>query len=294
MLQLANKEKEQFSLVFGGENDIDINTLIDSLSGTVQLMNYIAREKEPEAFLKVNVTGTEKGSFKIDLVTMVGIVPTILNSGNIGLAKQTIELFSDLIQLKKHLKGEPPKAVTPKGSNIDIVNKDNENVTIYNNTFNLYNADCDKIISKIFTEKVYERKSFSVLHDGKEKVRVDNEEFNIMSKEIDLDKIKDIQLKENVNQSRVILKIKKIDLNGNSQWELIHPNSSKIIKVNIEDKKFIDKLHNGEIFVNAKSTLDCILETATYFNEINEVEKYAHSIIEVKEVKTEPFEQLKI
>ena len=289
MLQISNKSATDFSICFGGENEIEIKTLITTLDSTLELINYVINKDQKDAFIKINVKGTQKGSFEVELNALAGIIPTLLTSQNINVAKACIDSVVGLLNIKKHLKGESPKSVDSSGEAVKIENCTCDKIEVRVNTYNLYSEESDKMISKIFSN--CQRDSFAIKQDGEKKVLIEKPEFENMTKDISLDSV--IQERVVKNVTKVELYIKKPDLTGNSQWELIHSLRSKSIKAVMEDKNFVNKVHHGDISINAKTTIVVELEIETYLDEFNEKTKEIFTVKNVIEVKQNGTEQIK-
>lgn len=61
-----------------------------------------------------------------------------------------------------------------------------------------------------------------------------------------------------------IFTIKKPDLAGNSQWEII---SDKVIKVKVEDREFLAKLKNREILIGYGERVEATITTKTFLDK---------------------------
>ncbi|MHB7978919.1 hypothetical protein CF067_00955 [Clostridium sporogenes] len=284
MIKIHNESETNFSLCLGGKKDIEINTLIKTLEHTVELMNWIINKQNKHSYAKIAVKGTKEGSFVVDLSALVAITPTLFTLQNINLAKTCVDTMCGMINLKKHLKGEKPKKVEKISEGVKIENKDCKEMVFNNYTFNLYNEDSDKIISKVFNN--CKRDSFSIKEEEKNKVFVQKKEFENMVKEIDFST--EEQIITNVNT--VELQIRKPDLTGNTQWEFIYNNN---IKATIQDQKFLDKVHKGEISINAKTRIRAELQIETVLNEKNDILKTNYTVVKVIEIIKYADNQLK-
>ncbi|WP_446897674.1 hypothetical protein ACSVC9_11755 [Clostridium sp. LBM24168] len=289
MLQINNKSTSDFSICFGGENEIEIKTLLSTLESTLELINYVINKDQEDAFIKINVKGTQRGSFEIELQALAGIVPTLITSQSINLAKTCIDSVVGLLNIKKHLKGEPPKSVDSGGEVVKIENCTCDKIEVNVNTYNLYSEDSDRMISKIFSN--CDRESFAIKQDNEKKILIEKPEFENMIKEVSLDSITQERVVKNITQ--VELYIKKPDLTGNSQWELIYPLRNKSIKAVVDDRNFVNKIHSGDISINAKTTIIVELEIETYLDEFNEKIKEVFNIKKVIQVKQSGTEQMR-
>lgn len=279
--------KSSFSICFGGENEIELKTLINTLDATLELIEYVSNRTEDCAEIKVNVKDAQKGSFKVNFEAMVAIIPTLFTIQNINLAKTCIDTVCGLINIKKHLKGEKPKSITKEGEKVVIENNSCEKIIVDNRTFNFYNSQVDETISKIFS--YCDREYYEIKGENSNSVRVSSEEYEFMKRNINIEE-------ERVVRSTITsaFKVKKPDLTGNSQWELIDINNNKVIKATIEDEKFINEVHEGYVYINSKTTIFAELEIETTLNKYNESVKDVYKITKVLHLKNDRYMQLRI
>lgn len=83
-------------------------------------------------------------------------------------------------------------------------------------------------------------------------------------------------------ENTMILKIKKADYLGDSQWEF--KNAGKIIRANITDEKWLKKFQATEIEAKPQDSLDCIVKIKTRYDGTNEEIDSDHEVIKVKKV----------
>ncbi|MDU1412686.1 MAG: hypothetical protein E6929_07720 [Clostridium sp.] len=280
---MGELDNSKFSISYGGNNDIDAMSLINSLNGTIELINYIVKESNPDAELKINILGTQKGSFIIALETFIASVPSILTIDNINMAKASIEMFVNILSLKKHLKGSKPKEIEKHGEFVSIINKENEKVNITNNVFNIYGKDGDKLLSKIFNSTLSDRDKISIIEDGKEKFTVERQEFSNMSKPIEINKPEET---EELYKSTIdtILYIKKPDLMGNSQWEFTKEQDGKMIRATVNDIDFLHKVREGSIYINSKTSVKATLISEIVINGMDELVRQAYTVEKIIEI----------
>ncbi|WP_346913881.1 hypothetical protein [Clostridium sp.] len=280
---MGELDNSKFSISYGGNNDIDAMSLINSLNGTIELINYIVKESNPDAELKINILGTQKGSFIIALETFIASVPSILTMDNINMAKASIEMFVNILSLKKHLKGSKPKEIEKHGEFVSIINKENEKVTITNNVFNIYGKDGDKLLSKIFNSTLSDRDKISIIEDGKEKFTVERQEFSNMSKPIEINKPEETE-ELYKSTTDTILYIKKPDLMGNSQWEFTKEHDGKMIRATVNDMDFLHKVREGSIYINSKTSVKATLTSEIVMNGMNELVRQAYTVENIIEI----------
>lgn len=274
MKEVMDISKECFSIGFKGENDIDLKELISSLDGTVELIDIVSNSLDKSSFMKINVQGSRKGSFIIDLCVLAKEGLSLLDKDNITFAKLCIDTVCSIFSLKKHLKGEKPNSVSPTGNgSVVIENKDNERLTINNYIYNIYGTETDQAMKRIFSK--CERQGFYIEDSVGKVVEIDKSDFENMSKDIDI--LREEKIIK--SSSKVIVAVKKADFIGESKWELVY--KDKLLKASIKDEDFKEKLHGGGVPITAKTYMEIQLLTETHLNEINEPIKTIHFIDKV-------------
>ena len=74
---------EKLIMRFGGENDIDLETLSVSLNATVDTLKNLSNNLISENdFCKFKVLNIQKGSFVINIEQIMEIAPTIMPNGD--------------------------------------------------------------------------------------------------------------------------------------------------------------------------------------------------------------------
>lgn len=287
MIEVMDKSKESFSIGFKGKNDIDLKELISTLDGTIELIDFVSNSLDKNSFIKVNVQGSRKGSFIIDLCVLAKEGLKLINVPNITYAKLCIDTVCGLFTLKKHLKGEKAKAVLPDNKgNVVIENKDTEKLTISTQIYNIYGVESNQAMKRIFSN--CDREGFYIENQKKKMFEVDKSEFSNMAKDIE----SVVEEKVITSNSKITVSVKKADFIGESKWELMY--NPKCIKATIKDEKFIENLHDGNISITAKTNMEIELLTETYLNEIGEQTKTVHYINEVTKISNiDELKQLK-
>lgn len=110
------ESKAQMSFHLDGENEIDAALLSRMISDMAELTQLAAKEVNPDAYLKMNVTAFKNGSFQIDYSAVCQAAETIFTGAVAcaGLAATVIGGVKGIFEIRKILKGEKPKAVTDK------------------------------------------------------------------------------------------------------------------------------------------------------------------------------------
>ena len=263
MLKLCDENKESIKFRFLGSNEIDARDLSKFLDATVTTFEKIVNNSEQDAFIKLNISAIEKGSFLIELVSLISkklpkIFETIKNS------KEIIGAFKEFLEIKEKLKDK------------NIEAKED----------GLYYKDTKKI------ENYYYKPTMIIMGDAKAKKEVDealrnfainlprerelNVETSMGNFKID-EKVKESILeplpkKENkketvTNKYRREVIVKKTDLPCQSMWELI---TDKVIKATILDEDFKKLVIDNKIkFGNSDKLLVEIEEIKTVDKDLN-------------------------
>lgn len=133
-----------FTLSFGGKNDINATTYGALLVNTVVLLEETNKELKTNAHLDIRVKSQRKGSFLVDIgiepAVLTAIVP-LLTVENIKTVKEVassiIDTASKVLGFWKELKGEKPKEIEYKGETVIIITGDNNKLNIDKSVFNL-------------------------------------------------------------------------------------------------------------------------------------------------------------
>lgn len=145
------------------------------------------------------------------------------------------------------------------GDSTVIVNaRNNRDIKITNNTFNVFNTrgvgNHVKEIVRPLTQDGYERLEFEVngevvsdfsAQDGRDMCSYDPD-------------IPDPVERIKTSTTRAKVKVKKPDLIGDSMWSVVH---DKTIDVKMEDQQWLNRFHTAEIAIAAGSHLDVDLRT---------------------------------
>lgn len=138
-------KSERLILRFEGENDIDLETLSNSLNSTVGALKRLAEDLTNENdYCKFKVLNIQKGSFVITIDQIVEYAPTIL-----PLMPTVLETFRELLEIRNFLKGMPPKEITHTDNEVKIENNQGNVFTANSMTFNVYNNDVEKFDKEI-------------------------------------------------------------------------------------------------------------------------------------------------
>jgi hypothetical protein len=232
-------------LHFDGENEIDAELLSKTIHDMAELTKLATKEKNSQAFLKMNVTAFKNGSFIIDFSTICEIASSLFNNTNvcIGFAGSVVTIVGGFFAVKKHVKGAKAKRVSEpdKNGNIEIENNLGQiisvnqasgavlkNTVIENLTVNIVNYAIENNPRGGFSFQTNEGDSTFTTEDLKE-----------MSLHVPIEEEKICK----VVTIKTILLIKKADLLGRSAWDFKYGDHN--ITARIEDESLISVAHSG-------------------------------------------------
>lgn len=239
------EDKSNFTLKYEGKNEMDVETLSSSINGVVKIIKNITSHEYPETYAKLKIINLGKGSFEITLSTIIFYVKDLLLP-TINMSLTVIAIYLAYIQIKQHLKGQQPKDVKYEKNKAKIINQDNGVIVIDAHITKNYFFDgtIDNSLAETFDSlsKDEDRTGFKIIYDDETKIDISKNEFDNMSTSVieeEKNNSKHIYIIENTE-----LALKKPDLLGDSKWSFIF---TKIIEAEIEDKKFVNKVHSGII-----------------------------------------------
>lgn len=182
---------------------IDALDFAHTVSATAELLRFIAKgvDTTKNKEVQVDIIALKKGSFEVDLAVSIkdlaevapGLLPLLTDVNIISSAKQLIEVFRSLLQVKKFLKGEQP-------SKVEIVQKDGSpHIAIHNNsgkinvnvnTFNLLQSEgTNKRLHKVVQPLLKEDTSLESIEmsgEGASPIEVNKVEAPYFEKEEEL------------------------------------------------------------------------------------------------------------
>jgi hypothetical protein len=239
----------EFSFSFEGKNSINAETFSKTITAVIEAIQIVTANEEPDAFFKLEISSFRPGSFTMDLIAVMGVIPSLLNEQNLDTAQKVVTIFLGVLGIKKFLKGKPPKQIKHDKGMAVITNERGENSSVPASAANLYfqNAKIDKAIINIISavKEDPERDSFEVYSKGTEKVKIAKGEFDDMSETIVVDdNVKNVWK----NEICTNLLIRQPDFMGNAKWGFYF---NRYIQVTIADLGWLNKVRTGKIKIYA-------------------------------------------
>lgn len=263
---------ESMKIRIGGDNDIDLETLTNTLSSTIEALKLISDDVlDDKDYCKFVVKNVERGSFVLDIQT-VSAIGTICST-ILGPTKTALETFKAYWDIKTILKGNKPKSIEKNGDYVTINAYDNTQVTVTNNVYNYYigNQKMENSLSGIVkaVERDEARTSISYDFDNGESVFIPRDQFKQLSTPMDVRLIEDeVQSKSTI--SRTIVNVIKPDLQNSTKWELVYSGDS--IKADIADCDFLEAVHAKFVEFTSMQEMDVDIEV-TFLVDKNGVPK---------------------
>uniref|UniRef100_A0A7V2ZHH6 Uncharacterized protein n=1 Tax=Ignavibacterium album TaxID=591197 RepID=A0A7V2ZHH6_9BACT len=254
---------------FDGElNQIDAQTLIQSLACIVTIVEEVNQELFSDQVIDIKINAISKGSFIIDIDIITKIlseVTPLLQRENVDLLAKIIAIITGIFTIRKFLKGEKPTERKDYEENIQIKNTEGSELTIDKQTFNIYNtnininAALDNHFEALNADPSI--KSFQIIDKKSNSIfKADKEEFAKLTSQ---EKFEEILAEEKIIKLRTFLIIFKIVFDDKYKWEFIYKGNK--IKAFIEDETFFKKIDKGEKFSKGDS-LEVELEILQYFD----------------------------
>lgn len=288
MLEME-KSEEFINITVGDKDYYKIESIINMLSNIKEIIKYISTKIEKQSYVKVEVGFTNESELKINIKVSASLMQSFIRENNIKLAEKIVEHLYNVLMLKNHLiDGICKDVIAIDKDKVDIRNINNKSYSVDRFVYEIYTEELDQYVKGMFLS--YKGKRFALAYKNKN-INLVECEINNMKREVYIDKNIDDKLIK--SEMEVSLGIKKPDLSGNSQWEVVNLVNNKVIRVIVEDKDFLNKIHLGEILISSKTTISARVCRETYLNEFNEHIKEVYILKKVLNVsREEPVEQL--
>lgn len=253
---------EVLELKFEGPNDIELDTLSQSLNYLVTAISKIAdKSLREDDYCKFRVKNIEKGSFVITIEQIFDIASALF-----PYMPSILESLASIIELRKILGGKNPEKIEKLGSENTVIATGGASINIDSRTYNIYTtepaiekslANCSKVISDDS-----ERVGFSIKTKsdrGSRNITMDHDDLLRTSKILDVESFND-DVEE--QQTSCTLIVRKPDLLGDSKWQFRFVDRN--IYAEVKDEDFLEKVRNKEINfpLVSKLNVDMIIRMA--------------------------------
>lgn len=285
----------EFKLKFEGRlNEVNANTLGYSLINMATLVSEATREVDTVANVEIRVKATGPGSFEIFLQLHSVLGGIFLALGPDGLAKAgaasmwIIKMVSEVLTLRKILKGEPPKATLDQGDTFEIHASDNAKVVVDKRSFRLYfnHPETNEALTNMF-KALNADKSIEGLemadNEDKKLFEASRDDFAPMALSTSVPTPESRELYEDTT-----LYVIKPSFERKLKWDVVYHGMR--IPVTLRDERFLDRVERGEKFAKG-DTLIVALRIQQKLDK--QLRTYVNKNYEIVEVKQHvPFEPI--
>lgn len=255
------ESSSSFSISFDGDNQMEASLLGASLSNLAFVVNQVVKDDPAGISCHLSVTSFRKGSFKVILSFSLFAALQLAGSLSIQDASMMFGILKGMFDIKKALKGEKPKAVTEDAEgHIYVLAKDGSEVLApLESKVVIRNPAVDKSLTGI----AYAAR----LHNPSGGFRLIADDRQVHYNQADVQDIAlptfgaDLQPREQTQELRIKLPIRKPDLLGTASWSFLYCGRS--ITAKITDVEFIKRVHSGKTSYKAGDCLDVSLEITT-------------------------------
>ena len=177
---MQKNNKEEFNVIFRGDIEyIDSEILLANLLTTTEIIQEINKElegKEIEIYIKPFAPGSFEISYILAHVGFVSGLFNVISGTNISGLKFILNIFRDILNLKKLLGGKKPQEIIQHENKVEIKSAQGNTITVIDKSLNIYmnNVHIESAINKGFknlekneaiTDYVIEEKDGKVLFD---------------------------------------------------------------------------------------------------------------------------------
>lgn len=270
------ESREMMSFHLDGESEIDAALLSKMISDMAELTKITAREVNPDAYLKMNVTAFKNGSFQVDFSAVCQVAESLINTlaPGVTLAATVIGGVKGIFEIKKFLKGEKAKSVTePEDGYITVESKTGQKITVPAQSGIVMNVvQADQLVTNI-SEGAREHNP-----DGGFSLTVKDESVVCSSEDVS-NMAKPLPINETVTCQRfradVTMRIRKAVLEGTSKWGF--DLNGKAIEASIADDNFLEVFqHNGRVGKGdyIEATIEIYVDLDLQGHPVRGTEKY--------------------
>ena len=263
------KSESTLQFHLDGESQIDAKLLSKIINDFVELTQFAAKDIDSEAYLKMNITAFQNGSFNISFSAVCEFVKNLFSSENIAIASNILDTVVSYFNIKKFLKGKRPKPENVKQQSqnkVEIINADGSRIVVPKEAANIiYNTHIDNLTVNI-ANSVSE-------HNPNGGFSIKTKNHSTAFGKDDISNIEKTVAIDESNCKRYLIEtaliIKKPDfISTSSAWDFIF--NGKTIHAKIADEGFTKKVHNGEITLKSADYINARLEMIIDLDENNQ------------------------
>ena len=245
----ANSGSYQFSICFGGENEIPISSLCKSLDSLNSMLVYA---QDNDAKCEYNLVAFKPGSVDVDLVGRYIVPAALFTINNYNYIESALSLISEWVKIKTFLKGKPPKIVQYEGEQVMITG---DNATVYVTDFRgahlFENAALQGAVFCLGGAlEGSARSSFILKGEGdKDILNLSSDAISDLSAPVDFSEF----TKEHpysLREKNIFLEVRTSVMVGNAKWTFGYRNHG--IPAKIEDEDWLRKVKAGLVDIRGR------------------------------------------
>ncbi|AEH45795.1 hypothetical protein Thein_1940 [Thermodesulfatator indicus DSM 15286] len=248
----------EFSFEYEGDLlYFDVFPFISSLGSLCKALKEVSLTLHPEFELLIAVRETRKGSFLVDLAFLATISGNLFQGHFLGYARDCLQVFVNILELHRFLKGEPPREIREKGQGVIVTNQEGKQNIVNKVVFNIYNSKVEvrNEIQKGFSslEQALEVEAFSLKENEKLLFRATREEFPYLARLL----IKETE-EERVTKEVTTIHIIKPSFERDYKWFIVFKGHK--VHAAMLDEEFMEKVEKGLVRFGKGDALEVEIE----------------------------------
>ena len=251
-----------FTFAIDGDYDVDASLLGISISNLAYIVEELSESDVVKPECRLKVTGFQKGSFEVLLAVVLVTAGQLSSLYTLDEAALLIASIKGIFDIKKLLKGNRPEKIETdqKSGYARVVSPDGTDVTApLGSTIVINNPKVERKVNEMSKALLYSNPEGGFrITSGDQSSCYNHEDVEDIALPIHVTESEPSDLVEN---SRVTLPVKKLDLSGLSAWTFSY--GSRNIQAKIEDGGFLRQVHQGSDAFSAGDKLDVALVKIT-------------------------------
>lgn len=242
-------QKTEFTIKYDTkDHEVKLATLLHSLSGFEASMKEISKTFAPNETVEFTVKAIQPGSFLVSLgIAAAEAAPLIFPffKEAVSFGDAMISILVNLIELRKHTKGEPPSKVYNNNDQVYIENNQGNVYVINQPVFNFAasNQSVDQALTEVFRslEKDGEIMELELTSGQEILTKVKKSDYGYMAKPFPVQQYdKMVQLRAGVK-----LQVSKANFDETGKWSFWYDGNK--ISAEISDKVFYKQIEAGQL-----------------------------------------------
>lgn len=264
-------DMEDFTLKFDGPtNQIEANTLINTLLHFTNLVQEIAAELDPTRKVEIKINAAPRpGSFLVDILfiyqNVIDEIRKLFATQPLATTAQLVTIVTGVVKFVSWLKGKKPEKVETANDSVKITTAEGNVTYIDKRVYNIYtnNKSVQQSVAKTFETLSQDPNVTGLeLHGSapEAQVSIPQEDFASIAAQDDTV----LSSNEKVVTKPATLNILSLDWELKKKWEFYYDGNK--ITARIKDDAFSQAINRGERFAKGDS-LEVELEIRQEFDE---------------------------